>query len=144
MTMKDIMKSNLTSEEGIALKISAPPPRKGNATRSPMTILPSFNKGKGAKDHVTSTPYATDQETVGKEPRFGLSSQGDLQGSSLIDLAWEFTHKYTQLRIHASMEAQVNWVCKLIFSMCIKWKLSHKVIRDYVQIHLHVFYKLVT
>jgi hypothetical protein len=85
-----------------------------------MTILPSFNKGKRAKDHVTSTLYAIDEETVGKEPRFELSSPGDRQGSSPIDPAWEFAHKYTQLCIHASKEAQVNRVRKLIFRRCIK------------------------
>jgi hypothetical protein len=109
-----------------------------------MTILPSFNKSKGAKDHATSTSYATDQKTISKEPRFGLSSLGDLQGSSPIDPMWELVHKYTQLRIHASMEAQVNWGRKLIFNMCIGCKLFCKAIHDYMQIHLHVFYKLVT
>jgi hypothetical protein len=49
MIIKDIMMLNPTSGEEVALKISTPCPRGDNATRSPMTILPSFTKGEGTK-----------------------------------------------------------------------------------------------
>ncbi len=66
MTTKDVMMSNLTCEERTIFKISASSPRGGNATRSPMTTLPSLNKGRGTKDHAISTLYGTNQETIGK------------------------------------------------------------------------------
>jgi hypothetical protein len=61
MTIKDIVMPNPTSGEEVALKISTPRPRRENATRSPMTTLPSFTKGKGTKLHAIGTPYATSQ-----------------------------------------------------------------------------------
>jgi hypothetical protein len=66
MITKDIVMSNLTGEEGTGLKISTPRLGGGNAARSPMTTLPSFSKGKRAKDHATSTFYAIDQKIIGK------------------------------------------------------------------------------
>ncbi len=92
MTIKDIVMLNLTNGKGVALKISTPHPRGDNATRSHVTTLPSFTKGRGAKDHAIGTPYVVSQKTTSKELRF---RPGDLQGSSPINLVWELKHKYT-------------------------------------------------
>jgi hypothetical protein len=86
---------NLTSGEGVALKISTPCPRGDNETRSHVTTLQSFTKGRGTKEHVVGTPYAIGQETICKELGFRPLSHGDLQGSSPINLTWELAHKYT-------------------------------------------------
>jgi hypothetical protein len=95
MTMEDIVMPNPTNGEGMALKISTPYSKGDNAATSPMTTLPSFTKGEGAKLHVVGTPYATSQETTNKEKGFKPSSPRDLQGSLLINPACELVHKYT-------------------------------------------------